>query len=360
MRHLACFISAHGFGHAARACAVLQALRQRQPALQITLYTQAPAWFFEQTLGPTFVYISCNADVGVVQSTPLDENLPATLTRLQTFFPFSPARLQTIANDLHGRHADAVLCDISPLGIAAAHTAGLPALLVENFTWDWIYAGYVNRAPGLQAFLEPLHQIFASSDLHIQTEPICEVWPSAHLHTTPAARLPRLSRAEVRRRLRVPDHTPMILLSMGGIPERFTFLTALKQLPRLHFVIPGASETPCFEDNLTLIPHRSQFYHPDLVAACDLLVGKSGYSTIAEACQSNTPFAFISRSNFREAPILSTFIQKHLPSLEILESDYPKLTWLKQLEDLLSQPKRAPKLPNGAENIAKALLEFQS
>ncbi len=358
MHHLACFISAHGFGHAARACAVLQALRQFQPSIQLTIYTQAPAWFFEQTLGPTFVYVPCDTDVGVVQSTPLDENLPATLNRLQAFYPFSSTHLQTLANDLRGRHADAVLCDISPLGIATAHTAGLPALLVENFTWDWIYAGYVTRAPGLQTFLEPLRQIFASSDLHIQTEPICEIWPSAHVHTTPAARRARLSRAEVRSRLRVPERAPMVLLSMGGIPEHFTFLKALKQLPHLHFVVPGGSQTPCFEDNLTLIPHRSQFYHPDLVAACDLLVGKSGYSTIAEACQSNVPFAFISRSNFREAPILTAFIQQHLPSLEIREADYPSLTWLTKLEELLGQPRPTQQLPNGAASIAKALLQF--
>lgn len=356
MHHLACFVSAHGFGHAARVSAVLQAMRRLQPALQITLYTQAPSWFFEQTLGPTFVHQPCDADVGVVQSTPLDEDLSATIERLRTFFPFPAARLQALADNLRGRRTDAVLCDISPLGIAAAHAAGLPALLVENFTWDWIYEGYLQRAPDLRPFLQPLHETFATSDLHIQTEPLCQPWPNADLLTSPAARPARLPRQEIRRRLHVPHHAPMVLLSMGGIPEQYSFLNALKRLPNLHFVVPGGSSTETIEDNLTLIPHRSRYYHPDLVAACDLLIGKSGYSTIAEACQNGVPFAFISRTNFREAPVLSRFIQQHLTSLEIHEADYPGLKWIAQLEELLAQSRPAKRLPNGAEQIAQALL----
>ena len=32
--------------------------------------------------------------------------------------------------------------DLPPLGIAAAKAAGLPAIALGNFTWDWIYEHY--------------------------------------------------------------------------------------------------------------------------------------------------------------------------------------------------------------------------
>jgi hypothetical protein len=75
--HLAFFITPHGFGHAARACAVMEALHEREPALRFELFTQTPPWFFEQTLPGLFSYYPLTTDIGLVQETALNEDCSA-------------------------------------------------------------------------------------------------------------------------------------------------------------------------------------------------------------------------------------------------------------------------------------------
>ena len=47
---IAYFITPHGFGHAARAAAVMVALQAIDPALQFDIFTQVPHRFFQDSL----------------------------------------------------------------------------------------------------------------------------------------------------------------------------------------------------------------------------------------------------------------------------------------------------------------------
>ena len=76
---------------------------------------------------------------------------------------------------------------------------------------------------------------------------------------------------------------PMILVSMGGIPWAFENLERWRAAGVYDFVVPGGAAREERAGNLVLLPHHSPVYHPDLVAAADVLVGKLGYSTVAEA-----------------------------------------------------------------------------
>ena len=49
--NLAFFVSAHGFGHAARASAIISALAKRQENSCSTLFTSVPDWFFSDVEG---------------------------------------------------------------------------------------------------------------------------------------------------------------------------------------------------------------------------------------------------------------------------------------------------------------------
>ena len=66
-----------------------------------------------------------------------------------------------------------MLADISPLGIAAGHAAGLPTVLVENFTWDWIYQAYVESVPALRLPAELLGQAFGLATVRVRCQPVC-------------------------------------------------------------------------------------------------------------------------------------------------------------------------------------------
>ena len=55
------------------------------------------------------------------------------------------------------------------------------------------------------------------------------------------------------------------------------------------------------------MPHHSAFYHPDLVNASDAVVGKLGYSTVAEAALAGVSYAYVPRNQFRETESFGKF-----------------------------------------------------
>ena len=56
---LAYFVSPHGFGHAARACAVMQAMRAVWPRVVFEVFTLVPEWFFAESLEVGSATTSC-------------------------------------------------------------------------------------------------------------------------------------------------------------------------------------------------------------------------------------------------------------------------------------------------------------
>lgn len=121
------FVSPHGMGHAARAAAVMDDLAERLPGgVTFELFTQVPERIFTASCRAPIRYHRMETDVGLVQTTPFDEDLPATVAKLAAFLPFDAAAISRLAATLHGADCRFVLCDIAPMGILAAREAGLP------------------------------------------------------------------------------------------------------------------------------------------------------------------------------------------------------------------------------------------
>ena len=357
MLRIAFFISPHGFGHAARASAVMQALQARQPSLGFEIFTRVPEWFFQDSLRDGFSYHSLLTDIGMAQRTPMEEDSPETLRRLQAFLPFSNQLLDRLAAELQSHNCQLVLSDISPLGIAAARRAGLPSILLENFTWDWIYAAYLDEAPGLIEPMTALRQIFAQADVHIQAEPVCSPQPAVDLVSSPISRPPRTNRDTLRQQIGIPAHQKVVLITLGGIEGNVAVSQKLSQVEDLFFIIPGASTTVERRGNQLLLPHHSGFYHPDLLHASNAVVGKPGYSTLAEAYAAGIPFAYLPRPRFREYPVLAEFIERHLGGFAISLDDYAQGAWINRLQALLETPARQPNPLNGAAQVADFILQ---
>ena len=346
---VAWFITPHGFGHAARAVAIMAAMRELSDIF-FHIYTALPAWFFKESLGEGCTLHTCRTDIGLVQDTPLREDVQATCDQLDLFLPLDPQWVDSLAAEIRRHGCDLVVCDIAPLGIAVARAAGIPSVLVENFTWDWIYKGYANKNPCLLPHIQTLGQLFAGADYHIQTQPVCNPVP-CNLTTAPVSRKIRTTGREVREKLN-PDAAPMILITMGGISSTCSFLDRLRQENRYVFLLPGSADSLVFDGNLRLFPFRSGFYHPDLIAASDAVVGKVGYSTVAEVYQADVPFGFIPRSDFRESIALCQFIRERMNGIEISDHRFVTGDWLDILPELVSMQGTGASRENGAPRCA--------
>jgi hypothetical protein len=350
-RRIAYFISPHGFGHAARAAAVMAAMRELDPTIRFEIFTRVPPWFFESSLGDAFNYHSLLTDIGLVQIDSLAEDLPETLRRLSDFLPFDSVKIKNLAELVNQLGCQLILCDIAPMGLAVANEAGLPGVLVENFTWDWIYQGYERYERRIGQYVTYLQELFKSADYHIQTEPICD-YREADLTTAPVSRKVQTPAQQLRQKLGLPDQAKMVLITMGGNRWDYTFLEKLKSEGGVYFFVPGPSEQIEFHGNLLLLPHHSEFFHPDLVNACDALIGKVGYSTVAEVYHAGVPFAYIARPKFRESQSLVAYIENQMNGVQITETQFQNGDWLSLLPHLLALPRIQRHTPNGADQVA--------
>jgi hypothetical protein len=357
MPSIAVFVSAHGFGHAARVCAVLQAMAEQRPGLRYEIFTAIPGWFFEQSLTAEFEVHSEEVDVGLVQRTALDEDLEATVRRLDTFYDSASRRIDRLAAGVRDLGCDVVVNDIAPIGLAVAEQLNVPGVLVENFTWDWIYQGYQAIQPGLASYGLRLSRLFSKASLHLQCEPVCRVVEGA-VSVAPVSRYPRLSADVVRRRLGVAADNPLVLLTMGGIRWDFDSLDRLRRATDISFVIPGAAERESRDGNIVRLPFKSSFYHPDLVRASDVVVGKLGYSTVAETYHAGARLFFVARPQFRESAILEKFARDVMAAEEIPEGDFVSGDWLEALAGGIPHQIPTDQRPNGADHAAELILDL--
>ena len=349
-RRIAFFVSHHGFGHAARAAAVMDALHRIDASIHFDIFSQTPAWFFEQSLSGSYEIHPTKTDIGLVQKSPLHADLGQTIRELNEFLPYDPLKIAQLSRWLKRRGCQLVMCDISPMGILVAQKGGIPSLLIENFTWDWIYEGYFKQDPAIRKHSHYLGQLFGEVDYHIQTEPLCRL-DSAELITLPVSRKPKASAGKIRKKLGLPEGHKSVLITMGGIPEAFQFTEDLKRQMDVVFVISGGATALKRDQNVVLLPYQSTF-HPDLVNAVDAVIGKVGYSTLAEVYGAGVAFGYIRRSDFRESPILVDYIEKNMAGAAIDEAQFYNGSWISGLDQLLALRRIERQEPNGAEQIA--------
>ena len=143
---------------------------------------------------------------------------------------------------------------------------------------------------------------------------------------------------------------------MGGVQGKLSGLDTLADMPACCFIVPGISDTVIRRANRLDLPQRSHFFHPDLVHAADVVIGKAGYSTIAEVYSAGVPFGFITRPDSREMGPLEAYIEKELSGRRIALPAFESGAWLDDLACLLALPIENRKRINGARQVADYIL----
>ena len=355
MLKIAWFVSPHGFGHAARASALMDEIYRMRPDAVFEIFTTVPMWFFSASLGAPFHYHECPCDVGLVQRSALEEDIEATVSLLDEVDLLAEIAIAPLAEKVSRLGCHAVVADIAPQGLAVARSAGLPSILVENFTWDWIYRAYASVCPSIGRWIERFERVFAQCDLRIQAEPWCRQVECA-LRVGPISRRPREDGATIRARLGFEQETPMLLVSMGGIPWRFSGLERAAEVTGVSIVVPGGGSTETRSGSLIVLPHHSRFHHPDLVHAADGGLAKLGYSTVAEVWSAGCSLGWIPRPTFPESDQMARWVHRTLAGAEFSQDELIDGHWVERLDEIIiSTGQPTPRL-GGESAAAKAML----
>jgi hypothetical protein len=355
--HIAAFVTPHGFGHAGRASAVLDALYERRPDLTVDVFTLVQEPFLRASLRVPHRRIPLASDVGVVQPGPFQNDMEATSRAVTAWVDGLDDAGEQLAVQLRAAGTSLVLCDIDALGILAAARAGVPSVLVENFRWDWIYAELPQATAELRSVARRLARIYPQADLHVQVAPACDRVEGAVQVAVPVARAARSSRAKARGALGLTEDERVVLVTMGGTAGGQLPLEAFRQRPDVTFLLTGSDRSERV-GNVLRFAQEEPLYLPDLLQASDAAVGKLGYSTLAETWRSGRPFLRIPRPLWPESPALSAWADAHVAGFELDEGALQSGRWIARLDDLLAVPMGPAHERAGQDEIAERILQL--
>ena len=282
-------------------------------------------------------------DTGAVQIDSLTLDVAATIERAATFMATFEERVAAEVEFLRAQNTTMVIADLPPLGIAAAHAAGLPAVAYGNFTWDWIYANYERGAD----LARRIGEIYSHTTFALRLP----MWGG--FETMPDVRdLPFVARHshrdpdDTRRALGIPLNQRVVLVSFGGYGVR----DATRSTASGYRILwPGDVDEAAMYDR--------GFRYEDLVRAVDVVVSKPGYGIISECIANDTALLYTSRGDFREYPVLVDAMPNYLRCAFIDQQELQSGNWAPHLDRLLAQP--APPLrpeTNGAAIAAEIVL----
>lgn len=323
----------------------------RATGAHFELFAASPRWFFDESVKGLYRYHEVVTDVGFVQSSALRHDLPATVAALRDMVPFDDDLVSGLALEVRLAGCQAVLCDVAPLGVAVAERAGLPSVLVENFTWPWLYEPHLGAFPALAGISAELERWVGKATYHVLAEPFCHADPRAHAAVLPVSRPAWSTREAIRKDMGLPGDGRVVVVTMGGVAEDMPFLDRLAEVDDVTFLVTGCHATEV-RGNLRLFDNGTRLYMPHLVRAADAVVAKLGYSTLAEVWREGRPLAFVTRDDFRETAPLRAWATDRLPGFEIPGPDFAGGAWIEDVAGLADTPPPPPPPAGGADQVA--------
>lgn len=345
------YITGHGLGHASRACQIINCLRLRHPDCIVEVVSDAHPWFFAGYLDPSVPVRRLSLDIGVLQQDSLVLQAESTLQTCRRFYrEQAPALIATESASLRQERIDLVVADIPPLAFSAAAAAGIPAVGIANFTWEWIYAGLAASQPGYADVLDAVAGHYRQGELLLRLpfSPAATAIPRSE-ELPLVARRGQREPQEVRRLLGIPEEKRLALISFGGFGLQGYDFAPLAELT--DWVFLTEAEQAWQQGTVRSLPMGALPY-PELVRAADVVITKPGYGIVAEAIANATAVLYTSRGLFREEPLLVEGLQRYTRSLEISNAALRQGDWGPALEQLLALPQPHATLASNGDLVA--------
>ncbi len=346
-RHLAFFITGHGFGHGVRESSLINAL---PPEINVTIFTSLPELFFREELKNPFTYEYCEIDCGCIQRNTIEVDIIATLEAYQKINAQRDELIAHYSQRLKDIAAEGVIGDIPPLAFPIAQAANLSSWAIGNFSWAEIYAPYIEAHPQYAALLVAIKADYALATQHFYLHPGFpqQSFPQS-LNIGILARQGESRRHQLAERFGLNNHKKWCLVYMGNYGLDGVVWKKLAELSEWEFfglyALAGAAA------NYHILQKDADYSYADLTASCDLVLGKLGYGLVSECLAYAKPVLFLGRRDFCEFEALKSLLEKKGQGLEI---SWEKLQNL-QISTEMGQLMQANVTPEPAHGVANFL-----
>lgn len=347
MAAVAFYISGHGFGHASRQVEIINTLGRRHPGIGVFVRSSAAPWLLDRTIQVPFDLDSRPTDTGVVQLDSLRLDARATMTAAGQFY----SNLETLAIEearlLRDRGVALVVADAPPLACAAAQQAGIPSVVVSNFTWDWIYEAYAREHPRAAETIAAIRAAYRLASAAWRLPLHGDFIPFDAIVDVPfVARHSGKDPASTRAHLGLPLDKRLVLPSFGGYGVQGLNLETV-DLPDGWVIVRGLDQAEIYDAGLS---------YQDLVRAVDVVITKPGYGIVSECIANGAAMVYTSRGNFPEYDVFVREMPRYLRCAFISNEELLAGRWAAAIDAAFGAP-QPPQRPrtDGAEVIANMI-----
>lgn len=354
--HICFSITAHGFGHGAISCSVINQFVKNFSGSKITVLSKLPSHYLKNRIHGEFEHISMGHDFGMLMHSPIKVDVEKSRKKYVQLLERWDSYVSVERNFLADLKPDLLISNISPISLAAAHSLGIKTASVAPFHWAQIYQAYCldkNKRQSQQVY-QKMMDAYSSVDYTFKPMPSVPDINHDEINIASIASRPESATSSLLASNEL-DNKKNILFSLGGFPMPIE----LSQLPKLE-------GWQWLVDQKVLLPRTDIRYLGDLsllflqlVASSDVIITKPGYGSYCEiaalAKHKKVRVLSLTRPDWPETPYLNAFLRERVPFMEIEMNDLENGRLVQLIQTLceLPYPKTLP-----CEDGAKQLVHY--
>lgn len=348
---IAYYVSAHGYGHGVRSCDIIRTLNRLYPQLTVEIVSGlSPDFLFNRIRTARNRLRQKSFDIGMVQRDSVRVDVSATLDRVEQLYGRSGEIIEQEARYMADANVALAICDIPDLPLEAAAVAGIPAMAVGNFGWDWIYEGFAGQDPRWVPIVERIRGAYRKADLLLRLpfSDVMDAFPV--IEDVPLVASPGESRRDAIAGLVHCDRDkPWILLSFTSLDWSEEALDRIEAIRDHEFftVHPLVWK----RRNIHTL-HCEQMPFSDIVASVDAVVSKPGFGILSDCAVNRKPLIYADRSDFPEYAVLEDAIRKYLKHVHIPAQALYRGDLLPSIEAIRCRPEAPESFPRDGDIVA--------
>lgn len=347
------YLTAHGYGHAVRSCAICNKFCQD---VRVIFRTLIPQEFFEEEIKRPFGYSPGQFDCGCIQRDSVTVNKKETLETYMKLAEMNETRLKQEVKWVLHQGADGIVSDVTPFAFEVAREAGLPSVAVSNFSWYDIYEPYVKDYPAFEPYLLKIRQQYEMAGLLLELIPSTGMpYLRSRLKIPLVGGVGRNVRDRLRAHLGLKKENHLALIYLGEFGMESCTWEDLEKFKEWDFI--GIYPIPGKPANYHLVS-KDDFRYLDLVVSVDVMISKIGYGIFAQSLMHGTPLIYLPRDDFAEFPVLEKATVEWGHGYCLSRGDYCKLNWEDVLQEVISRERPAPQVADGAKICAREIEKF--
>jgi hypothetical protein len=217
--NIAYYISAHGFGHGIRSCAIIN---EFGPHINIFIRSGLPETFLREEIERPVTFAPALFDCGCMQRDGITLDIQATITAYSRIAEANQKKLEAETAWCQAQDIHLIVSDIVPFAFDVAQATEIKSVAVTNFTWLDIYRPFCEKFPGFRACVDKIESQYKKADALLALYPALPMpYFRQIIPMGPVGRRGISRREELRRIIGCSPkaHLGLIYLGEKGMPE---------------------------------------------------------------------------------------------------------------------------------------------